>query len=90
MTLEEYRRTAIRQRAAFDQLEARNAEHLRSMSSETLYGVVSALCSALDILEQRNSIEIEKALAELSMRLALTTVAAALNDRMEQEATDER
>lgn len=88
MTLEEYRRSAVRKRAEFDQLQARNADHLRSMSSETLYGVVSALCTALDILERRDSIEIEKSLAELSMRLALTTVAAALNDRMEQEATE--
>lgn len=87
MSLDEYRRSAVRNRARFDQMEARNADHLRSMSSETLYAVTKALCEAIDALESRSSLELDKPLAELSLRLALTVVAAALNDKMESEAT---
>ena len=86
MSLDEYRRSAVRNRARFDQIKARNAEHLRSMSIETLYAVTIALCEAIDALESRSSLELDKPLAELSLCLALTVVAAALNDKMESEA----
>ena len=88
MTPADFRRSAVRNRARFDQLDADNKAALRRLDGETLYSLTATLMEALDALEGKGPLAITRPVAELTVRLALVEVAQALNDRTESEVAD--
>ena len=85
MTPADFRRSVVRNRARFDQLDALNHHALRRLDGETLYSITATLIEALDALDGRGPLSITRPVAELTVRLALVEVAKALNDRTEGE-----
>ena len=88
MTPSDFRRSAVRNRARFDQLDADNKAALRRLDGQTLYSLTATLIEALDALEGKGPLAITRPVAELTVRLALVEVAQALNDRTESEVAD--
>lgn len=88
MTPADFRRSAVRNRARFDQLDADNKAALRRLDGQTLYSLTATLIEALDALEGKGPLAITRPVAELTVRLALVEVAQALNDRTESEVAD--
>ena len=88
MTPRDFRRSAVRNRARFDQLAADNHAALRKIDSETLYSLTATLIEALDALEGKGPLAITRPVAQLTVRLALVEIAQALNDRTESEVGD--
>lgn len=88
MTPADFRRSAVRNRARFDQLAAGNQDALKQLDVETLYSLTATLIEALDALEGKGPFAITRPVAELTVRLALVEVAQALNDRTESEVAD--